>query len=268
MTILSEQEIRTVKLIRHEGNFVTLLLNRPDVLNAMNPDLIDDVMEACAIIAADKTVRAVVFRGEGRAFCAGGDVHEDIIPLRTMDPVTYNAYMMGALDMYRAIYELEIPTIAAVNGLAVGGGFDIILCCDIRIASSAAKFGEFFVRMGLAPEVGSYLLPRLVGTGWAKLLSCTGDLIDSAKAEKIGLVEEVVAPEALIEASEALAHRLANGPKAVSDIKKAINMAHDMSLDAAIDHTLRLQYQLTHTADHAEAVSAFVEKRKPVYQGR
>lgn len=268
MKIIDEKDMGTVKLLTHEGNFATILLNRPDVLNAMNPALIDDLAAACRAVSDNPSLRAMVLRGEGRAFSAGGDVNEDIIPLQSMDPVDYNKYMMGALIMYKTIYEMPIPTVAAVNGLAVGGGFDMILCCDFRIAADDARFGEFFVRMGLAPEVGSYLLPRLVGSGWAKRLSCTGDLIDCATAKAIGLVEEVVAPGKLVETAEAFAHRLANGPKAVAEIKKAINAAYDMSIDGAIDHTLRLQYQLTQTADHREAVDAFVNKRKPVFQGR
>lgn len=268
MSTDTEQDFGTVKIIKHEGNFATLLLNRPDVLNAMNPDLLDHLGEACDAINADPEIRAVVLTGAGRAFCAGGDIDEDVDPLRHMDPTGFNEYLGDAMDTYRNLINLDAPLIAAVNGHAVGGGFDMLLCCDIRIASEDAKFGEFFVRMGLVPEAGNLLLPRLVGMGWAKLLAFTGDLIDGKKAEQIGLVEMCVPQSELIETANALAKRLAAGPKSITAIKKAINESYDMSFEAACDHTLRLQYQMVHTKDHEEAVTAFLEKRKPSFQGK
>ncbi|HCO58557.1 MAG TPA: hypothetical protein DIT58_00060 [Porticoccaceae bacterium] len=268
MSIIETHDLGTVKVIKHEGYYATLLLNRPDVLNAMNPQLLEDLGKACELIETDPDIRAVVLTGAGRAFCAGGDIHEDVDPLRHMNPTGFNKYLGDAMTTYRNLMNLDAPLIAAVNGHAVGGGFDILLCCDIRIASENAQLGEFFVRMGLVPEAGNILLPRLVSIGWAKLLAFTGDLIDGKKAEQIGLVEQCVPQEELLPTAEALAKRLAAGPKSISAIKKAINESYDMSFEAACDHTLRLQYQMVHTQDHAEAVAAFLEKRKPKFQGQ
>lgn len=268
MTNNNEQDFGTVKIIRHEGNFATLLLNRPDVLNAMNPDLFKHLGEACKAINADHNIRAVVLTGAGRAFSAGGDVREDIDPLRNMNPTDFDAYLGEVMDTYRNLKNISVPVIAAINGHAVGAGFDALLCSDIRIASDEARFGEFFVRMGLVPEIGSLLLPRFVGTGWAKLLAFTGDLIDGKKAEQIGLVEMCVPHNELIETANALAKRLAAGPKSISAIKKAINESFEMSFEAACEHTMRLQYQMAHTSDHEEAVTAFLNKRKPNFQGK
>jgi len=269
MSIIEERDLGTVKVIKHEENYATLLLNRPDALNAMNPDLLIDLGKACDVINQDEQIRAVVLTGAGRAFCAGGDIHEDVEPLRHMGPDEFNKYLGDAMTTYYKLMNLDAPVIAAVNGHAVGGGFDLLLCCDIRISSEKAQLGEFFVRMGLVPEVGNILLPRLVGIGWAKLLAFTGDLIDGKKAEEIGLVEQCVPAEELIPTAEALAIRLAAGPKStLAAIKKAINTSYDMSFEAACDHTVRLQFQMTHTHDHAESVTAFIEKRKPRFRGK
>lgn len=262
------QQFETIRLSRHAAGFATLLLNRPDALNAMNPALINDISHACDIVAQDSTIRALIVTGAGRAFCAGGDIHEDVNPLRSKSVADFHRYIDDAMVMYRQLIDLNMPVIAAINGVAVGGGFDIALCCDMRIAGASAKLGEFFVRMGLAPEIGSYLLPRLVGDGWAKRLAMTGDLIDAQQALRIGLVEEVVDDQLLIAHAEQLAARLATGPCAIGAIKKAINVSYGMNLDAAADHTLRLQYQMVHTEDHKEAVTAWLEKRKPVFSGR
>lgn len=261
------EQFETIRLTKHNAGFATLLLNRPKALNAMDPALIRDISRACTTLEKDPQIRALIVTGAGRAFCAGGDIHEDVNPLRSKSVAEFHRYIDDAMVMYRQLIDLNMPVIAAINGIAVGGGFDIALCCDMRIAGESAKLGEFFVRMGLAPEVGSYLLPRLVGDGWAKRLAMTGDLIDAQQALRIGLVEEVVEDQQLIAHAEQLAARLAGGPSAISAIKKAINVSYEVTLDAAAEHTLRLQYQLAHTEDHKEAVTAWLEKRTPVYTG-
>ena len=268
MTVISEETIGHVKLIRHEGHYATFLLNRPSHLNAMNPDLIEDIVKTCQAINNDGDIRAVLLTGAGRAFSAGGDIEEDVNPLRSMDTNGFNKYLNDAFAMYSQLLAVEVPVIAAVNGHAVGGGFDLALCADIRIASPGTKMGEFFVRMGLAPEVGSYLLPRIVGAGWAKLLAFTGDLVSGEQAVEIGLAEQCVPDDQLLDTAEALVKRLAAGPVSIKGIKKAIDTSFGMSFDAATDHSLRLQYQMSQTADHAEAVTAFMEKRKPTFNWR
>jgi len=264
---IQEKEIGTVKLIRKE-NVATLTLNRPDKLNALDPALINDLVKAVSEVTDDESVRAVIFTGAGRSFSAGGDVVKDIAPLRERSPSDFDSYMNQAVILYRGIMDMEKPAVAAINGFAVGAGLDLALACDIRIAADDAKMGEFFVRMGITPEIGIYLLPRLVGLGWAKLISFTGDIIDAAQAEKIGLVEKVVPSKELISSAEELAKRLANGPVAIGSIKKAIHESLRMTMETSLDYISKLQYQLVHTEDHKEAVTAWLEKRKPVFKGK
>ncbi|MFH1624694.1 MAG: enoyl-CoA hydratase/isomerase family protein [Pseudomonadota bacterium] len=264
---VQEKSVGSVKLTRKE-NYATVTLNRPEKLNALDPRLIKDLIVGVGEVADDESVRAVIITGAGRSFSAGGDVIKDIAPLRKKTPSDFHAYMSQAVVMYRRIMDMDKPVIAAINGFAVGAGLDLALACDIRIAADDAKMGEFFVRMGITPELGIYLLPRLVGLGWAKLICFTGDIIDAAQAERIGLVEKVVPSKQLISSAEELAKRLANGPKAIGTIKKALDESLRMTLESSLDYISRLQYQLFHTQDHKEAVTAWIEKRKPVFKGK
>lgn len=262
-----EKDFGSVVVSKKEG-FAVVALNRPEKLNALSPELIKDFLSAWNDVADDDDIRAVVITGKGPSFSAGGDVVKDINPLRKMGASEFHRYFSQAEVMYRGIIDLEKPVIAAINGFAVGAGLDLALAADIRIAAEDAKMGEFFVKMGLTPELGIYILPRLVGLGWAKLICLTGDIIDAAQAEKIGLVEKVVPAEQLIPYAEEMARKLARGPVATGTIKKAINESLKMTLSSSLDYISRLQYQLSHTEDHEEAVTAWLEKRKAVFKGR
>jgi len=262
-----EKDFGTVVSSKKEG-FAVVALNRPEKLNALSPELIEDFLTAWRDVTDDDDVRAVVITGKGTSFSAGGDVMKDIDPLRKMGASEFHRYFSQAGVMYRGIIDLEKPVIAAINGFAVGAGLDLALAVDIRIAAEDAKMGEFFVRMGLTPEVGIYILPRLVGLGWAKLICLTGDVIDAVQAEKIGLVEKVVPSDQLIPYAEKLAKKLASGPVATGTIKRAINESLSMTLSSSLDYISRLQYQLCHTEDHEEAVTAWLEKRQAVFKGR
>jgi len=166
------------------------------------------------------------------------------------------------------ITDMEKPVIAAINGYAIGAGLDLALTCDIRIAAEDAQIGEFFVKMGLIPEAAIYFMPRLIGLGKAKLLCFTGDLIGAREAEQIGLVDKVVPSERLMLSAEELAKRLADGPKAIGIIKRGLNESLKMTFESTIDYIGRLQYQLVHTEDHAEAVNSWIEKRPPLFKGK
>lgn len=257
----------TLSLSSKDG-VITLKLNRPEKLNALNPQMGEELLKAFNEIESSDA-RAIIMTGEGRAFCAGGDVQEDIAPLSGMNPAEFNKYFGEITKAYKKIFYLEKPVIAAVNGYAIGAGLDLAMSCDIRIASDKAQFGQFFVKMGLIPEVGLYLMPQLVGLGRAKLLSFTGDLIDAKEAEQIGLVDKVVSEDELMPFVEGLAKKLASGPpKTIGMIKKGINESLKMNLDTFVDSFVSLgQYQLAHTRDHKEAVTAYLEKRKPVFKG-
>ena len=262
-----EKEFGCIKVIRKE-NIAKVILNRPEKLNALSPELIGDFMKAWPDVANDKDVRAVIITGAGQSFSAGGDVVKDINPLREMSATEFHEYFSVAEIMYKGIIDLEKPVIAAINGYAVGAGFDLTLACDIRIAAQDAKMGEFFVRMGLTPELGIYILPRLVGIGWAKMICLAGEVIDADKAERIGIVEKVVPSDELISEAEKLAGKLARGPVAIGTIKRALNESLKMTLESSVDYISRLQYQLCHTEDHKEAVTAWLDKRKPTFKGR
>ncbi|OGW13562.1 MAG: hypothetical protein A3G93_10375 [Nitrospinae bacterium RIFCSPLOWO2_12_FULL_45_22] len=264
---MEEKKFATVILTRKD-HLGIVTMNRPEKLNALSPELIEDLVKALHEVARDAAIRAVIITGAGRSFSAGGDVQKDILPLRDKSPTEFNTYMEQAVVMYKLLIEMEKPVIAAINGYVVGAGLDFAMACDIRIAAEDAKLGEFFVKMCLTPEIGIYLMPRLIGLGKAKLLSFTGDLIDAREAERIGLVDMVVPPDKLMSSAEDLGKRLAEGPKAIGLIKRGFNESLRMTIDSALDYVSRIQYQLVHTEDHKEAVASWLEKRPPVFKGR
>jgi 2-(1,2-epoxy-1,2-dihydrophenyl)acetyl-CoA isomerase len=264
---VNEKKLETV-IITRKDNFAVITMNRPEKLNALSPDLISDIVEATKDVANDEAVRAVIYTGAGQSFSAGGDAEKDINPLREKSPTEFNAYFGHGMEMYTGIMDMEKPAIAAINGYAIGAGMDLALACDIRIAAEDTRLGEFFVRMGLCPESAPYLLPWIVGLGRAKVISLIGDTIDAKEAERIGLVDKVVPPDKLMSAAEELAGKLANGPKAIGLIKKTINESLNMNFKSFLDYLMRVQYQLAHTEDHKEAITAYLEKRKPEFKGK
>ena len=256
-------------LLSREENIATITLNRPEVLNSMSPGLMEDLGEAVGIAAKDENIRAVIINGAGRAFCAGGDV-QDVARMSKMKPLDYREFVNHFFEAIRRIVWIEKPVIAAIKGFAIGGGLDLAMACDIRIAARGTKLGSAFIKMGLLPELGGiYFLPRLVGMGMAKLLAFTGDFITAEEAERIGLVEKVVPEEELDKAAKALAEKLAKGPtKAIAMTKIAINRSLNMDLESATDYSWRLNPLLLETEDYHEAFTAFLEKRPPVFRGK
>ncbi|HPG52230.1 MAG TPA: enoyl-CoA hydratase-related protein, partial [Spirochaetota bacterium] len=196
------------------------------------------------------------------------DVALDIDPLKNMSLKEFKAYFEPLVELYMGLYNLEKVTIAAINGFALGAGFEMTLLCDFRIAADTAKLGEFFVRMGLVPEIGMCLLPGIVGPGMARYMCYTGELIDAQEAHRIGLVEKVVPVAELLPEAEKLARRLARGPAAVGIIKKAINQIGGLPIELTTDVAINYQFAASRTSDHAEAVTSFLEKRKPSFSGR
>jgi len=250
-----------------KGKIATVTLNRPDKMNALNPELFKGISESFAYLASEDKVRSVILAGAGEHFSAGGDVEKDINPLRTKSVKEFRAYFEPLAELYEMIFNFGKPTIAAVNGYALGAGMELALMCDIRIAADNVRMGEFFVRMGLVPETGMCMLPKIVGLGMAKLICMTGDLIDSKEALRIGLVEKVVPAEDLIPEAEKLALRFSNSPASVGIIKRAINEFAAMPYEATESAQIGYQFEAVKTADHAEAVIAFMEKRKPLFRG-
>jgi enoyl-CoA hydratase/carnithine racemase len=260
-------------LFEQRGPIALLTLNRPDTRNALSGEAMFAAFEQLfARLNADLGIRAAVLTGAGSAFCSGGNVAEmrDRTGMFAGSPEEIAAhYRAGIQRIPRAFQALQVPIIAAVNGPAIGAGNDLACMCDIRIASSTARFAESFVKVGIVPgDGGCWLLPRVVGASMAAELALTGDTIDAAEALRIGLVSRVVAPEALLDTALALAGRIAaNPPQVLRWTKQLLQQARTGTLDAALDSAGVLQGQAHHTADHAEAVAAFFDKRTPVFGG-
>ena len=260
-------------LFEQRGHVALLTLNRPETRNALSSEAMFAAFEQLfARLNADLHIRAAVLTGAGSAFCSGGNVAEmrDRTGMfgGTPEQIAAN-YRAGIQRIPRAFQKLQVPIIAAVNGPAIGAGNDLACMCDIRIASSTARFAESFVKVGIVPgDGGCWLLPRVVGASKAAELALTGDAVDADEALRIGLVSRVVAPEMLLKEALALANRIAaNPPQVLRWTKQLLQQARTGSLDAALDTAGVLQGQAHHTADHAEAVTAFFEKRVPVFGG-
>lgn len=245
-----------------------IILNRPDKLNAVNFQMVDELVDVLDEIDNDDEVRAVIITGAGRSFCSGAELSE--LGARP-DPFDSLIFMRSfAHRPMLAVRSLEKPVIAAVNGYALGIGCGLALACDIRIVSEKAKFGERFVRIGILPGDGDmYLLPLLIGLGKASELLFTGDDVDGKEAERIGLANRCVPADKLDEEAEALAQRLAKGAtRAIGAIKAALNRRIIPELKQELDYTNLQQSLLYQTEDHNEALKAIKEKRKPVFKGK
>jgi len=245
----------------------TITLDRPESLNALTIPMKVALREALGSIAEDRSVRAVVLTGSGRAFCAGQDLGEreapDAPPLDVELRERYN-------PIIRAIRSMGQPVIAAVNGVAAGAGASIAFACDLRIASTEARFVLAFGRIGLVPDSGAtWLLPRLVGAARAAEIALLGDAIGADDALRFGLVNRVVPADALATESRAMAERLAAGaPLATALTKQALDRSWGIGLDEALDGEATLQGIAGATRDHAEGLAAFREKRPPRFTGK
>ena len=257
-------------LYEKSGNISTLILNRPDKLNALNLELFDELLLALKVINEDDEVKTLILTGAGRAFCAGADLgmipnlgKEDFMP-------KFRRLIQKVQAVTNAIEGLDKPVIGAINGAAIGGGFDIAIACDIRLASEAAVFSEAFIRLGLVPDMGAtFRLPRLVGIARAKEIILTGDTISATEAERIGLVNWVVPTNQLMEEAKNWAEKLAAGPPlAIKVAKQLLNNAASTDLHSALADEMVAQCQLITTQDHQEGIKAFLERRLPHFHGR
>ena len=244
---------------------LTLTLARPEALNALDRALKSELLAAFQAAARAASVRAVVLTGAGRAFCAGQDLREAGLSGSAIGREVREAY----IPLVLAIARLEKPVVAAVNGVAAGAGLALALACDVRLAADSASFLCAFGRVGLVPDSGvSWFLPRLVGPGRAAEMILGGEAVDAARAERIGLVERVVAPDSLLGEAQALAARLAGGsPLATGLAKRALAASQQTSLEAALEFEAELQAVAGRSEDHAEGLAAFLEKRPPRFKG-
>jgi len=257
-------------IVEIEDGILKIILNRPKQLNALSPDLIDELWTTLNTIPEYPTIRAVLITGNGKAFSAGGDIELDLIPVSKMTPMEWRRYIKKFCAVIQMVYHLEKPVIAAINGVTVGGGCDLAMACDIRIASTAAKFGHGYIKMGIISDMGGhYFLPRLIGAGKAKLFAFTGEIISAEEAEHIGLIDRLV-PEGQFEEKVAeLTKKIAFGPtEAIILAKEAMHRSSAMNLEESLEYSYNLQSALLDSEDFKEGFTAFIENRKPVFKGK
>ena len=254
-----------------KDNIATLTLNRPDRLNALGGSLRDDLHDAITRSAADPEVRVMIITGSGKGFCSGGDVKamSEAKDGRRERPLM-EKIAPGRDRTLLAMRDAPQPIIAAVNGAAAGAGMNLALGCDIRIASTAAKFSQAFVKRGLHPDWGgTYFLPRVVGMAKAAELIFTGAVIDAAEALRLGIVSQVLPPEELLPAARALAGAIATGPPiAIRLAKRGLYRNAESDLRTALEYETFAQHNCFETEDATEGIKAFVEKRAPRFKGR
>lgn len=260
--------------VERRGAVALLTLNRPESMNALGaPGDGDEIAAACDALNADHEVRCAILTGAGKCFSAGGDLKAMASPDGPFSGTALQIqaqYRRNIHRLARAFYGLDMPLIAAVNGPAIGLGCDIACMADIRIASSKAKFGVTFLKLGLVPgDGGSWLLPRVIGMSRASELLYSGDIVDAATAERLGLVSYVRAPEALIEGAFHLAQRIALMPAhALRLTKELLRQGQTTSYEAALEFAANTQVVAHSTADHKEGVDAMLAKREPKFHGR
>ena len=259
----------TVQLELRE-NVAIIVLNRPDRLNALTVAVAEDFIAAVKD-AIEKGARAIVLTGAGRAFSAGGDLREmqEIATREGRVEAFFDEPLRLLNEVVLLIRSVSIPFIAAVNGIASGGGCNLALACDVVIAAKSAKFNQAFIKIGLSPDCGgTFFLPRLIGLRRAVELMLTGDLVDAERAQQMGMINSVVEDGELMKHALALAERLAAAPTAaIGQIKQLVDAGAGADLATQLDRERLAQIKMGQTKDFAEGVAAFLEKRPARFTG-
>jgi 2-(1,2-epoxy-1,2-dihydrophenyl)acetyl-CoA isomerase len=257
-------------LLDKKDGVATVTLNRPEQYNAFAGRMRQEIVEVIDDVAGDRDIRAVIITGAGKAFCVGGDVNEFVSGTTQALEQRVSSERHAMCKAVLAINATEKPVIAAVNGVAAGGGCNLALACDIRIASERARFGQVFVRRGVHPDWGGiYFLPRLVGYSKAAELIFTGEVIGAEEAFRIGLVNKLVPHEDLPNAARELACRIAkNAPIPVAFAKRGLQNFYKWDLPQALDYEAYVLDVCRKSEDLIEGFTSFVEKREPVFKGR
>lgn len=250
---------------KFDGAVYTITINKPETLNALNSALIEELGEQARMLAKRADVRVVVLTGTGRSFVAGADISE----MAELNRAEAKAFGERGAKVFRQIELLPMPVVAAVNGFALGGGCELAMACDIRIASEKAKFGQPETGLGIMPGFsGTVRLPRLVGSGMAKLLICTGRTIDAAEAFRIGLADIIATEDdfegVVYDTAKAITR---NAPVAVRASKKSIDIGLDTDMDIAIDNEIKLFAACFDTQDQKAGMRAFLAKTKTDFKG-
>lgn len=253
----------------HDG-IGTITLNRPDKLNAFAGTMRQEIADAVRAMARDDTVHVLVVTGAGRAFCAGADIGYMRELTETRDVEGFRQLVDAGRQVVSVIRATEKPVIASVNGAAAGGGANLALACDLRIASNRASMGQTFTRIGMHPDWGgTYFLPRLVGPSKALELMLGGEMIDAAEAQRLGLFNRVVPHDRLAADTDAWARQLtAQPPLALARVKHAVYQSDTASLQAMLDLELEHQLECFASDDAQEGFRAFLEKRAPTFKGQ
>lgn len=254
---------------KKEG-IATIVLNRPDKMNALSPGLFEGIFKSVEDAAGDGEIKVIIITGTGDSFCSGADVKamaEGALQQRPERPE--NVARVRRAPFAIQFQECPKPIIAAMNGVAVGVGLDLALSCDIRIASDKARFTVGYVRRGMVPAAGSaYVLPRLLGIDKALKVIWTSEMIDATEAERLGLVTMVVPHDELENATLELAEKIAKNPTlAVQSAKRAVYEGLSTDLETSLEFTMNIRQGLLGTKDFKESASAFIEKREPTFKG-
>ncbi|NPV90847.1 MAG: hypothetical protein HPY50_08750 [Firmicutes bacterium] len=249
-----------------EAAIGTITLNRPGVMNAIDDTMANELYEVLSSIENDREVRAVILIGAGKAFMAGGD----IALMQKLTTPEAKDWAMLVHKVFDKLYRLPQPTIAAVNGAAVGGGFELVMACDLRIAIPQARFAQPEINLGIIPGAGStQRLPRLIGGPRAKALILLGETLTAEQALELGVINKVVAKEELVSEAKAMAEKIAAYPRlAAQCAKQAVNLSDRTDLDLGQRCEIDLYSYLYSTSDQKEGMLAFIEKRKPDFTHR
>lgn len=255
--------------VAEADGIVTITLNRPERLNAFIGHMRRDLAEALEHTGSDRSARVVVITGAGRAFCAGGDIAFMAELMQRRDAEEFSRILGAGRRVILAIRQMTKPVIASINGPASGAGCNLALACDLRIAANTATFSQSFAKVGLHPDWGgTYFLPRMVTPNKACELFFLGDTIDAAEAERLGIVNRVVAPEELEAATQQLAERLrAAPPIALAAAKQAVYMGQTAELEEMLRYETEAQLRCFESNDGHEGVQAFLDKREPKFTG-
>ena len=263
---MSRIELETCYHEKVADGVAMLTLNRPERGNGVVPEMARDLLDVLTTLESDRTVRVLVLTGAGQQFCAGADLVEFQRYIEEQLPIDHEPYNARVLwPVTQRVVGCRLPVIAAINGGATAGGLDLALACDMRIASTRAKLGETYIKLGLNPgNGGTYFLPRLIGSGLAAELAFTGDVIDARRALEIGLVNRVVEPDALLSESVALAARIAAYPRlALEATKQQLRQSWHLDLISSMNASFWGVATMSHTEDLKEGIAAAREKRAP-----
>ena len=256
--------------IQRDGAILTITMSQPETRNALTGNTaVEEFVQICEVIRKDPSVRVVILTAEGPIFSSGGNVKDmkRFFDDALTPDLIREEYRQGIQRIPKALYNLDVPIICAVNGPAIGAGLDLTCMCDIRIASENATFAESFVRVGIVPgDGGAWLLPRAVGMSKASEMAFTGETLTAAQALACGLVSRVVPAEKLQDEARALAVKIAANPGAVLRMtKRLLREGERSSLESLLELSAGYQAIAHKTADHREAVTAFIEKRPPQF---